>query len=104
MEKVTMIKKDAQVNITVGVGFLESLQSSMVYVSSQQTQEELNQYEQEAQTITHPLSFSKPWMTLLFSLSNMVYAIEQAAISQGCTYDEEQDVTRLDDLSVPQPE
>lgn len=104
MEKVTMIKKDALINIAVGAGFLESLQTSLVYITSQQTEEELKAYEQEAQNVTAPPVFSKTWMLTLFTLSNLIYAIEQAAINQGLSYDDEQDVTRLDDLRAHQSE
>lgn len=99
-----MIKKDATINLQIGVGFLESLHASLVYTTAQRTEDELKAYEQEAQNIAHPLNFTERWMTTLFCFSNLIFAIEQAAIDQGLTYDDQQDVTRLDDLSALQSE
>ncbi len=84
MEGTKMIKKDAQINITVGVGFLQKLHELMVSIISVRTEEEI----QTLKSITDQgvTEFPEQWMEDFMTVTTLVKAIEQAADTQGFVY------------------
>jgi hypothetical protein len=86
---VTMMKKDAVINIQIGTGFLQRMQQVVAGLASEHTEEELDAFHElvkKGQT-----EFSEEWMDHLFILSAFVHLVEKEAISQGATFEKEVD-------------
>jgi hypothetical protein len=91
---VTMMKKDAVINLQVGAGFLQKVQQVLTALASELTSEQLEDFKklvQEGKT-----EFPEEWMDHVFTLSAFVRNIEAEAIKQGATY--EQDVNSINTL------
>jgi hypothetical protein len=85
---VTMMKKDAIINLQIGTGFLQRIQQVLTALVSEHTEEELDQFTalvEKGQTTDFP----EQWMDHLFVLSAFVRQVESEAIKQGATYDQD---------------
>lgn len=88
MSKIQMLKKDAVVDIKIGTGFLKKLQEALIEVSSNHTEEEVNQFRQ---LVDSKSELTEPWMETVLTIITLVKAIEEEAIKQGLVYDEDVD-------------
>lgn len=86
MSKVKMIKKDAVIKVSIGVGFLKKIQEALIEVSSNYTPEQLETFKK---LIEKNETLSEPWMETLLTLSYLIKAIEEEANIQGFIYEEE---------------
>lgn len=84
---ITMMKKDAVVNIQVGSGFLHRVQQVLTKLIADQTAEELEQF--KALMAEGKYEFAEDWMNHIFTLSSFVSYIESEALKQGHTYEQE---------------
>jgi hypothetical protein len=88
--KVTMIKKDAVIDIKVGAGFMGRLQQTLSFIIKPLTKEDIEKYTEELKNITSDnAEFSEPWMTALSCVSLLLKNLEEAAKQQGHTYEKE---------------
>lgn len=83
-----MIKKDAVITVKIGTGFLKKLQEALIDVSSNHTEEEVK----ELQTLVENKSeLTEPWMETVVTLTMLIRAIEEEAVTQNLVYDEDID-------------
>lgn len=88
MDKIKMIKKNAIIDVKIGTGFIQKLQQLLIYIASELTPEQLEQYKKETadfKDISH--EFSEPWMNSLTTISILLRDIESEASIQGKTYE-----------------
>lgn len=83
-----MIKKDAVINIKVGVGFLKKIQEALIDISSSYTEEEMDNLKN---LIENKEELPEPWMNTVYTLSLLIRSIEEEAINQNLTYEEDVD-------------
>lgn len=91
---VTMMKKDAVINLQIGAGFLQKIQHVLSWMASDRKPEELDEFKsliQKGET-----EFLEDWMDHLFTLSALVRTLEAEAIKQNATY--EQDVNDISNI------
>jgi hypothetical protein len=86
--KVTLLKKDALVSIKVGTGFLKKLQDALMDVSADHSEEKLKELEN---LIKEKKELTEPWMDTIYTLSLLIRSIEEEALNQGLTYEEDVD-------------
>jgi hypothetical protein len=86
--KVTLLKKDALVSIKIGTGFLKKLQDALMDVSANRSEEELKELEN---LIKEKKELTESWMDTVFTLSLLIRSIEEEALNQGLTYEEDVD-------------
>jgi hypothetical protein len=102
--QVTMIKKDAVIDIKVGAGFMGRLQQTFNFITKPLTKEDVEKYTEELKNITSEnTEFSEPWMTALSCVTLLLKNLEEEAKKQGHTYVKEisEDASKpsqLDDL------
>lgn len=87
MANVTMIKKDALINLQIGTGFLQKLQQVLVSLTEGRTEEELQNFKDLAESKAP--EFPEIWMENIITVATIINEIEQSAIKQGQTYDQE---------------
>lgn len=92
---ITMMKKDAVVNIQVGSGFLQRVQQVLTKLISEQNPEELEEF--KALVAEGKYEFPEEWMNHVFTLSSFVSYIEMEAIKQGATYEQQLEDTNTAD-------
>jgi hypothetical protein len=88
---VTMMKKDAIINIQIGTGFLQKMQQVVAGLVSQHTKEEIDSFNELIKK--GETEFSEEWMDHLFILSAFVHLVEKEAISQGATFEKQVDTS-----------
>ena len=86
MDKITMIKKDAILEMKVGTGFFQKLQSLLFFMFSQLTPEQVEQFKKESSAGT---GLSEEWMQHVTTLSILIKSLEESAINTGNTYEKE---------------
>jgi hypothetical protein len=86
--KVTLLKKDALVSIKIGTGFLKKLQDALMDVSANHSEEKLKELEN---LIKEKKELTEPWMDTIYTLSLLIRSIEEEALNQGLTYEEDVD-------------
>ena len=86
MSKVTMIKKDAKISVTIGTGFLECLQQALLNVSSNRTPEEVAEFNRLASE--NKYDELSGWMRDVVTLTCLINDIEREALATGQTYEE----------------
>lgn len=87
MDKITMIKKDAVVDIKIGSGFLKKLQELLMHVTKDISKEDIARYNEEVKKVTSvSYEFSEEWMNSVTTISFLIKNIEQSAVDQGHTY------------------
>lgn len=93
---ITMMKKDAVVNIQVGSGFLHRVQQVLTKLIADQNNEELEEF--KSLMAEGKYEFPEDWMNHIFTLSSFVSHIESEALKQGHTYEQsiEEDVNIKD--------
>lgn len=96
MSKVTMIKNDAVVTISIGSAFLKRIQKVMVQLISDRTDEEIEEFKKLIQDVTLE-ELPEPWMENLLIVNTLLRSIEQQAIESGQTY--EKDIDDIDEVS-----
>ena len=87
MANVTMIKKDALINVQIGTGFLQKLQQVLVSLTEGRTEEELSSFKELADSKVS--EFPETWMDNIVTVATIINEIEQGAIKQGHTYEKE---------------
>jgi len=87
MSKVTTIKKDAKVTITLGTGFIEVLQKTLVNLSSGRTPEETAKFYKLATEQNH--AELEPWMFNILTIASLLKEIETEAIKNNLTIEED---------------
>lgn len=86
--KATLLKKDALISIKIGAGFLKKLQDALIDVCSTHSEEELKQLEE---LIGEKKELTESWMDTVYTLSLLIRSIEEEALNQKLTYEEEID-------------
>lgn len=86
--KATLLKKDALISIKIGAGFLKKLQDALIDVCSTHSEEELKQLEE---LIVEKKDLPESWMDTVYTLSLLIRSIEEEALNQKLTYEEEID-------------
>lgn len=77
-----MIKKDASIPVTIGAGFFQKLQSVLLYLTEERTDEELNHFKTLSEKGEE---FPEPWMDHLFTMIILTRELENAAESNNMT-------------------
>jgi mannitol/fructose-specific phosphotransferase system IIA component len=85
---IKMLKKDAQVPITVGAGFIQKLQSMLVAILADRTEEEITVLQNLIEQGQEP---SEPWMDHVQILMSLLNELDNSAIANGLTIDKEVD-------------
>lgn len=91
---ITMIKKDALINLQVSTGFLQKVQQMLAALTSERTDEEIESFKKLLET--NPQDLPEQWMEHLVLLSTLLQVIEAEAVKQGFTYEASVD---SDDIS-----
>lgn len=86
---ITLLKKDAVINLQVGTGFLQKIQGTLTALASERTPEELKAFQDILEK--GEMDFPEDWMDHLFVLSTLVRTLETEAVNQGLTYEEDID-------------
>jgi hypothetical protein len=94
MDDIQMIKKDAQINIQIGVGFLQKLQAMLVSLINEHSQEEINVLNESLKK-GETENLQEEWMNNIVTISILISNIEQEAIKQGMTYSQSIEETNL---------
>ena len=82
-----MIKKDAQIDIKIGTGFVQKLQKVMMQLAAELTPEQLELYKTEAGSFKEGSEFTEEWMTSITTISMLLREIETEAEKQGFIYE-----------------
>jgi len=90
MSKVTMIKNDAVITISIGSAFLQKVQKVLVQLISDKSEEEIEDYKKAIQDATLE-ELPEPWMENLLVINTLLRTIETEAVSSGQTYQKEVD-------------
>lgn len=83
-----MIKKDAIIDVKIGTGFIKKLQDALIEVSSKRTEEEIKAF---GTLVENKSELPEPWMETIYTLSLLIRSIEEQAIEQNATYEEDID-------------
>lgn len=86
---ITMIKKDAVVNLQIGTGFLQKIQQVLAGIVSEHTEEELQEF--QALVEKNETDFPEDWMDHIYTLSLFIRTVEAEAVKQGATYEQDLD-------------
>jgi hypothetical protein len=86
MSEITMIKKDASVNITMGTGFILKIQQMLPHLIENVTSEQIAEYKKLLEEGVE--DFPEPWMEHVKTLTILISTIEIEAVKQGATYKE----------------
>lgn len=86
-DKITLIKKDAQIPIIIGTGFLSRLQQALLFLVDNKSNEELDTLTEHIKNENIPID---TWMYHFETISLIIREIETNAIKKGLT--EEMDV------------
>jgi hypothetical protein len=90
MQKVTVIKKDATTDITIGTGFLGALQKLLYFILADKTEEELSKYKEEVEKHkTVQETCSQEWMDHVKVLSVFISSVEKKMIDENKTEEKE---------------
>lgn len=89
MSTVTMIKKEAQIPLTVGSGFFQKIQQTLVALVAERSPEELDEF---TELMKNQQELPESWMDNIVTLSTLVQEIEKSAIASGNTYEQSEDV------------
>lgn len=73
---IKMIKKDAAIPITIGAGFFQKLQSILLYLTEEKTDEELVHFKTLSEKGE---DFPEPWMDHLLTMIILTKELENAA-------------------------
>jgi hypothetical protein len=90
MSTITMIKKDALINISIGAGLVSKIQKVISSIVSEQTDEELENFKKMISE--NSTEYPEDWMDNVLSLTYLLQTIESEAVKQGFTY--EKDITQ----------
>lgn len=90
MTKVKFIKKDAQINIKCGAGFVEKLHKLLAGLISDKTDEELDAYK-KAINDTTLTELPEMWMDNVSIISSLIGLLESEAEAQGQVFEEDID-------------
>jgi hypothetical protein len=88
MSKVTMIKNDAVITISIGSAFLQKLQKVLVQLISDKSEEEIEDYKKAIQDATLE-ELPEPWMENLLVINTLLRTIETEAVNSGHTYEKD---------------
>lgn len=91
MSNIKMIKKDANIQVTFGSGFIQKIQAIVVHMVNERTDEELAEFQRLAQANEE---LTLEWMEHLATMMLLMNEIELKAEEQGFTYDA--DISQLD--------
>lgn len=86
---ITLLKKDAIINLQVGTAFLQKLQQTLTALASDKTPEQIKAYQEILEK--GETDFTEDWMDHIFVLSTLVRTLETEAVNQGLTYEEDID-------------
>jgi hypothetical protein len=101
MDKVTMLKPGI-LTINIGTGFMDRLQRLINYIGKDLTQEEIDEYSKLFKEGTPSDKYPKEWMTHIFNLTVLLKVVEDAAISQGLTFERDLDISAFKDDIIPE--
>jgi hypothetical protein len=90
MPKVTMIKNDAVITISIGSAFLQKVQKVLVQLISDKSEEEIEDYKKAIQDVTLE-ELPEPWMENLLVINTLLRTIETEAVNSGHTYEKNED-------------
>ena len=88
MATIKMLKKDAQVPIVVGAGFIQKLQSMLFALIAERTEDEMAVLQKLIEQGQEP---AEPWMDHIQTLMALLNELDNAAIANGFTVDKEID-------------
>ena len=90
MTKVKFIKKDAQITIKCGAGFVEKLHKLLAGLITDKTNEELDAFKKAVNdnTLTE---FPELWMENVSIISSLISLLESEAEAQGQVFEEDID-------------
>lgn len=97
MSKVTMIKSDAVVNVSIGSAFLKKVQKLTIQIVSDRSEEEIEKFKELIQDETLE-ELPEQWMETLLVVNTLLRAIETEAVKSGQTY--EKDVDDSEDFNL----
>lgn len=92
MTKVKFIKKDAQITIKCGAGFVEKLHKLLAGLISDKTDEEFEAYKKAIDDTTLT-ELPELWMENVAIITSLITLLEKEAEAQGQIFEEEVDDT-----------
>jgi hypothetical protein len=78
---VPVIRKDAQVQITIGTNFIKQLQDASLFMLLSKTETEIDDFQKELNE--GKLEFEQPWKTHYITMMSLLRGIDIAAEEQG---------------------
>lgn len=78
---VPVIRKDAQVQITLGTNFIKQLQETSLFMLLSQTETEIDNFQKELNEGKQ--EFEEPWKTHYITIMSLLRGIDIAAEEQG---------------------
>lgn len=100
--KVTMVKP-GMLTLNVGTLVIRKLQETLNYIGKGLTKEEMDEYTELFKKGTSAEAYPKEWMKHVYNLSFLIKLCEDAAVTQGLTYDKDVDASysSIDELIKP---
>jgi hypothetical protein len=80
MSKVKMIKKDAQITITVGTSFISDVQGILLSLLSDKTEEDINRFKVAMESFKNDQAdFTEEWMKHVHVITTLLGEIQDVA-------------------------
>ena len=80
MSKVKMIKKDAQITITVGTSFISDIQGILLSLLSDKTEEDINRFKEAMESFKNDKAdFTEEWMKHVHIITSLLGEIQDVA-------------------------
>lgn len=79
--KIPVIRKDAQIQMTFGVSFIQRLQNVAVYLTAERSEEELDSF--SAELSEKKTEYEESWKNQYMTIMTLLTAIDKAAVDQG---------------------
>jgi hypothetical protein len=84
MSTIKLLKKDAIIPVQIGAGFIQKLQSMLMSLVDERTEQELEIFKKLAE---NGQELSEPWMEHVQLLMILLNEIDKAAEANGFTYE-----------------
>lgn len=78
---VGIIRKDAQVQITLGTNIIKQLQELSLFILASQPETDIDNFQKELSDNVQ--TFEEPWKTHYMSIATLLYYVDEAAKEQG---------------------
>jgi hypothetical protein len=86
MAKIKMIKNDAVVQIGIGAGFMQKIQTMLMNITSKLSMDDIKTYKE---LVDNSQPFTETWMEDVTILTTLLKELEDKANEQGLIFEED---------------